>query len=195
MFDCNDIIVNAPSIRYLAGYLGIACPADTVWLVEVCKFPGSIPAMLLAGLAKEVCQAYSGTSHSLTVESLAGRVKMLTSWRSFHLDNELKQCSSSCILSVDDDNPLVALYALERSRYLGNPYQAAFMVVLALEVLARLVKQCHDLRFEFEDLLPIIFNNSYCDAACHLMARVTESRDMAEMKRNILHDVDNALRS
>ena len=57
-----------------------------------------------------------------------------------------------------------ALFALERSRYLNNRFQTPFSVILAIEVLARLVKFYDKLRYKLHPLCRSLLFNSYRDA-------------------------------
>ena len=57
-----------------------------------------------------------------------------------------------------------ALFALERSRYLNNRFQTPFSVILAIEVLARLVKFYDKLRYKLHPLCCSILFNIYGDA-------------------------------
>lgn len=116
-------------------------------------------------LTAEMNRAYIGKSYSLTTANLVARVRLLIPEYYFQMDRELQQCADCCIPVYGDDlSPATALFALERSRYLNNRFQAHFSVILAIEVLARLVKFYDKLRYELYPLCRSLLFNSYRDA-------------------------------
>lgn len=116
-------------------------------------------------LAAEMNRAYMGSIETLTTANLAARVRRIIPEYYFQLDRELQQCTDCCIPVYGDDLSMkTALFALERSRYLNNQFQTPFSVILAIEVLARLVKFYNKLRYKLYPLCCSILFKSYVDA-------------------------------
>ena len=116
-------------------------------------------------LAAEMNRAYMGSIETLTTVNLAARVRRIIPEYYFQLDRELQQCADCCIPVYGDDLSLeIALFALEGSRYLNNRFQTPFSVILAIEVLARLVKFYDKLRYKLHPLCCNILFNSYVNA-------------------------------
>ena len=148
--------------------------------------------MIVTRLTTEVCRAYSGESMPLTADLLVGKVNRLIPCNSFQLERELKQCASCCVPLYDDIKPHTALLALNNSRNLNNCYQTAFLVVFAIEVLARLVKYNAVLRFKFEELSKIILNCNYNAAAEFIEDCIIDIHESEKMLKQIEHDLDAA---
>ena len=148
--------------------------------------------MLVAYLTTEVCRAYQGESMPLTADLLVGKVNRLVPCNSFQLERELKQCASCCVPLYDDLFTHTALLALNNSRNLNNYYQTAFLVVFAIEVLARLVKYNAVLRFKFEELSKIILNCNYNTAAELIEECIIDIHESEKMLKQIEHDLDAA---
>ena len=153
--------------------------------------------MIVTRLTTEVCRAYSGESMPLTIENLTSKVRMLISWNSFHLERELQQCASSCFSYIysDDGSTSAALLILECSRSLQNRYQTAFMVILTIEVLARLIKYNADLQAEFENLSYMIFNMNYAGAAEYIENSIIEIQNSKNMMKKIVQNLENAFKN
>ena len=148
--------------------------------------------MLVTYLTKEVCRAYQGESMPLTADLLVGKVNRLVPCNSFQLERELKQCASCCVPLYDDIKPHTALLALNNSRNLNNCYQTAFLVVFAIEVLARLVKYNACLNSKFEYLSKTIFNFNYNDAVELIENCIINIQESEKMLKQIEHDLDAA---
>jgi hypothetical protein len=124
-------------------------------------FPRSPQELIVMHLAAEMNRAYMGSIETLTTANLAARVRRIIPEYYFQLDLELQQCADCCIPIYGDDlSPATALFALENSHYLNNRFQAHFSVILAIEVLARLVKFYDKLRYELYYLCRSILFNS-----------------------------------
>lgn len=79
----------------------------------------------------------------------------------FLLERELMQCAEYCVPFYGDDmRPGTALKSLENCRNLPC-YQEPFLVILSVEVLARLVRGRWKLRDELLPILQIILNNTW----------------------------------
>ena len=180
-----------PCIRLLAGCMDIDYRGNKIFLIGSSLFPVSPQEQVIARLTEEVCRAYSGTSQPLTTDNLTSRARLLTYVNSFHVEHELKQGALYCTPRYDDATVLTALSALENSRYLMNRYQIIFMVVLTIEVLARLVNRYPDIRHEFDDLSSIILNSNYLFAAKHIEKTI----ERLESLKKINLDIENAFKS
>jgi hypothetical protein len=186
--------VNAtvPSIRLLAGCLGIMLSEKDIKEIGSGMFPRSLQELFIAHLTEDICRAYSGDVQPLTTDFLIGKVSRLVPFNSFQLERELKQCAACCVPMYDDLRPHTALLALDSSRHLNNRYQAVFGVVLTIEVLARLVKYNASLRFEFDELSWGILYNSYNTAAQFIENRIADILESEELKKQIEHDLEAA---
>lgn len=184
--------VNAtvPSIRLLAGCLGIMLSEKDIEEIGSGMFPKSPQELFIAHLTEDICRAYSGDVQPLTTDFLIGKVSRLVPFNSFQLERELKQCAACCVPMYDDLRPHTALLALDSSRHLNNRYQAVFGVVLTIEVLARLVKYNASLRFEFEESACIIINNSYLAAAHWIENRIANIQESRKLLKQIEHDLE-----
>lgn len=194
-----DKIIDAtvPSICFFSRCLGM-CYSDTdIMTIGSSIFPKNPQEMMVVRLMTEVYRAYSRESMSLTMESLTSKVRMLIPWNSFHLEWELQQCAAACFAFIvnDDGSPFAALLILNCSRSLQNRYQSAFMVILTIEVLARLIKYNADLQAEFENLSYIIFNSSYNEAAKYIENSIIEIQNSKNMKAKIIQDIENAFKN
>ena len=184
--------VNAtvPSIRLLAGCLGIMLSEKDIEEIGSGMFPKSPQELFIAHLTEDICRAYSGDVQPLTTDFLIGKVSRLVPFNSFQLERELKQCAACCVPMYDDLRPHTALLALDSSRHLNNRYQAVFGVVLTIEVLARLVKYNASLRFELEESACIIINNSYLAAAHWIENRIANIQESRKLLKQIEHDLE-----
>ena len=150
-----------PSTRLLAWCLGIDYTERRITQIAASLFPQSSQELIVMRLTTEMNRAYMGTSEFLTSANLATRVRLLIPEYYFQLDRELQQCAACCIpVYGDDSSPATALFALESSRHLNNRFQNSFSVILAIEVLARLVKFYDKLRYELYYLCRSILFNS-----------------------------------
>ena len=154
-----------PSTRLLAWCLGIDYTERSIAQISASVFPQSPQELIVMRLAAEMNRAYIGNTDTLTSANLAARVRQLIPEYYFQLERELLQCADCCIPVYGDDFSLeIALFALENSHYLTNRFQAHFSVILAIEVLARLVKFYDKLRYELYPLCRRLLFNSYRDA-------------------------------
>ena len=154
-----------PSTRLLAWCLGICSSERSIAQITASMFPRSPQELIVMHLAAEMNRAYMGSIETLTTVNLAARVRRIIPEYYFQLDLELQQCADCCIPVYGDDlSPATALFALERSRYLNNRFQTTFSVILAIEVLARLVKFYDKLRYKLHPLCCSILFNSYVEA-------------------------------
>ena len=154
-----------PSTRLCAWCLGIDYTERRIAQISASVFPQSPQELIVMRLAAEMNRAYIGNTDTLTSANLAARVRQLIPEYYFQLERELLQCADCCIPVYGDDFSLeIALFALEGSRYLNNRFQTPFSVILAIEVLARLVKFYDKLRYELYYLCRSILFNSYRDA-------------------------------
>ena len=154
-----------PSTRLLAWCLGICSSERSIAQITASMFPRSPQELIVMHLAAEMNRAYMGSIETLTTANLAARVRRIIPEYYFQLDRELQQCTDCCIPVYGDDLSMkTALFALERSRYLNNQFQTPFSVILAIEVLARLVKFHNKLRYKLYPLCCSILFKSYVDA-------------------------------
>ena len=154
-----------PSTRLLAWFLGICSSERSIAQITASMFPRSPQELIVMHLAAEMNRAYMGSIETLTTVNLAARVRRIIPEYYFQLDLELQQCADCCVpIYRDDLSPATALFALENSHYLNNRFQAHFSVILAIEVLARLVKFYDKLRYELYPLCRSLLFNSYRDA-------------------------------
>lgn len=188
----NDTV---PSICFFCRCLGVWYSETAVITIGRSIFPKTQQEMLVAYLTTEVCRAYRGESIALTADLLVGKVGQLVPCNSFQLERELKQCASCCVPLYDDIKPHTALLALNHSRNLNNCYQTAFLVVLAIEVLARLVNYNALLRFEFEELSKIIINYNYDAAADNIENYISNIQENEKMIKQLEHDISAALKA
>ena len=186
----ETINATVPSIRLLAGCLGIMLSEKDIEEIGSGMFPKSPQELFIAHLTEDVCRAYSGDVQPLTADSLIGKVSQFVPFNSFQLERELKQCAACCVPMYDDLRPHTALFALDSSRHLNNRYQAVFGVVLTIEVLARLVKYNASLRFELEESACIIINNSYLAAAHWIENRIANIQESRKLLKQIEHDLE-----
>ena len=129
-----------PVVRLLAGRLGWWFDEQEIIRIGLSSFPLSLPEEIIGQLCGEVCQAYSGLSQELTRQNLVCRVLRLIPMKHFLLERELMQCAEYCVPFYGDDmRPETALKSLENGRNLPC-YQEPFLVILSVEVLARLVR-------------------------------------------------------
>ena len=150
-----------PSTRLCAWCLGIDYTERRIAQISASVFPQSPQELIVMRLAAEMNRAYIGNTDTLTAANLAARVRRLIPEYYFQLDRELQQCAACCIpVYEDDSSPATALFALESSRHLNNRFQNSFSVILAIEVLARLVKFYDKLRYELYYLCRSILFNS-----------------------------------
>lgn len=194
-----DKIIDAPvpSSCFFSRCLGM-CYSDTdIMMIGSSIFPKNSQEMMVARLMTEVYRAYSGESMSLTMESLTSKVRMLIPWNSFHLERELQQCAAACFAFIvnDDGSTSAALLILECSRSLQNRYQTAFMVILTIEVFARLIKYNADLQAEFENLSYMIFNMNYAGAAEYIENSIIEIQNSKNMMEKIVQNLENAFKN
>ena len=154
-----------PSTRLCAWCLGIDYTERRIAQISASVFPQSPQELIVMRLAAEMNRAYIGNTDTLTAANLAARVRLLIPEYYFQLDRELQQCAD-CYIPVygDDLSPATALFALESSHYLNNRFQTPFSIILAIEVLARLVKFYDKLRYELYPLCRSLLFNSYRDA-------------------------------
>ena len=154
-----------PSTRLCAWCLGIDYTERRIAQISASVFPQSPQELIVMRLAAEMNRAYIGNTDTLTAANLAARVRRIIPEYYFQLDLELQQCADCCIPVYGDDlSPATALFALEGSRYLNNRFQIPFSVILAIEVLARLVKFYDKLRYKLHPLCCNILFNSYVNA-------------------------------
>ena len=154
-----------PSTRLCAWCLGIDYTERRIAQISASVFPQSPQELIVMRLAAEMNRAYIGNTDTLTAANLAARVRRIIPEYYFQLDLELQQCADCCIPIYGDDlSPATTLFALKGSRYLNNRFQTPFSVILAIEVLARLVKFYDKLRYELYYLCRSILFNS-CEYA------------------------------
>ena len=150
-----------PVVRLLAGRLGWLVDDQTIARIGLSPFPQSPLEESVVQLCVEVCRAYSGSPQALTRQNLVCRVIKLIPRKHFLLERELMQCAEYCVPFYGDDmRPGTALKALENSHNLPC-YQEPFLVILSLEVLARLVRGRWKLRDELLPIQQIILNNTW----------------------------------
>lgn len=186
-----DCIV--PSICFFGRCLGFCPQKSYVEQVGFSLFPKTTEDFILVSLIQDMNRAYSGSPQPLTLDVVISRVGALIPMNTFQRERELKQCAA-CVLPLQDDlRPYTALQALENSRFINNHYQPAFMVILTIEVLARLVKHCGGVRSELEEFSWIIFNYNYWAAASYIEARVNDIKSPEQMQQDIVHSIETSL--
>ena len=142
-----------PVVHLLAGRLGWWLDEREIIRIGLSPFPLSLPEEIIGQLCGEVCRAYSGLSQELSRQNLVCRVLKLIPMKHFLLERELMQCAEYCVPFYGDDmRPGTALKSLENCRNLPC-YQEPFLVILSVEVHARLVRRRWKLR---DELLPIL---------------------------------------
>ena len=182
-----------PSIGCFGRCLGF-CPQESyIEQVGLSLFPKTTEDFILISLIQDMSWAYSGNPQPLTLDAVISKVGALIPWNTFQRDRELKQCAACCVPLLDDLRPHTALLALENSRKINNYYQPAFMVILTIEVLARLVKHCNGVRSELEDFSWKIFNYNYWVAASYIEDRVNDIKSSEQMQQDIVHSIETAL--
>lgn len=150
-----------PVVRLLAGRLGWLVDDPTIARIGLSPFPQSPLEESVVQLCVEVCRAYSGSPQALTRQNLICRVIKLVPRKHFLLERELMQCAEYCVPFYGDDmRPGTALKSLENGRNLPC-YQEPFLVILSVEVLARLVRGRWKLRDELLPIQQIILNNTW----------------------------------
>lgn len=175
-----------PSICFFGRCLGFCPQKSYVEQVGFSLFPKTTEDFILVSLIQNMNRVYSGSSQPLTLDVVISRVGALIPRNTFQRERELKQCAA-CVLPLQDDlRPYTALQALENSRFINNHYQPAFMVILTIEVLARLVKHCGGVRSELEEFSWIIFNYNYRAAASYIEARVGAIKNPEQMEKDIV---------
>ena len=182
-----------PSICFFGRCLGFYPQKSYVEQVGFSLFPKTTEDFILVSLIQDMNRAYSGCPQTLTSDAVISKVGALIPWNTFQREYELKQCAA-CVLPLQDDlRPYTALQALENSRFINNHYQPAFMVILTIEVLARLVKHCDGVRSELEEFSRIIFNYNYWDAARYIEVRVNDIKSPEQMQQDIVHSIETSL--
>ena len=174
-----------PSVCFFSRCLGFYQQECDVEQLGISLFPKTTEDFILVSLILDMGRAYSGNPQSLTVDAVIAKVGNLIPWNTFQREYELKQCAACCVPLLDDLRPYTALLALENSRFINNHYQPAFMVILTIEVLARLVKHCGGVRSELEEFSWIIFNYNYLAAASYIEARVGAIKNPEQMEKDI----------
>ena len=135
-----------PVVRLLAGRLGWWFDEQEIIRIGLSSFPLSLPEEIIG---------------QLTRQNLVCRVLRLIPMKHFLLERELMQCAEYCVPFYGDDmRPGTALKSLENSRNLPC-YQEPFLVILSVEVLARLVRGRWKLRDELLPIQQIILNNTW----------------------------------
>ena len=175
-----------PSICFFGRCLGFCPQKSYVEQVGFSLFPKTTEDFILVSLIQDMNRAYSGCPQTLTSDAVISKVGALIPWNTFQREYELKQCAACCVPLLDDLRPYTALLALENSRFINNHYQPAFMVILTIEVLARLVKHCDGVRSELEEFSWIIFNYNYWAAASYIEARVGAIKNPEQMEKDIV---------
>lgn len=160
----NSNIEVTASICFLCKCLGISVQEQYIKKVVEDNFPTSPLELIIVYLFAEMDRAYAGNSRTLTAGTVFSTVRHLISWNNFQTERELKQCITYCVSEIDNFSPCSALAALEISRILNNQYRNTIMLVLTIEVLARLVKHYGDLRLELAYLTQVVFDNNYTSA-------------------------------
>lgn len=167
----NSNIEVTASICFLCKCLGISVQEQYIKKVVEDNFPTSPLELIIVYLFAEMGRAYAGNPRMLTEETVISIVCHLILWNNFQTERELKQCIAYCVPKIDNFSSSAALIALESSRILNNQYRNAIMIVLTIEVLARLVKHYADLRFELDYLTQVVFNNN-CTSTLELIEQL-----------------------
>ena len=175
-----------PSVCFFSRCLGFYQQECYVEQLGFSLFPKTTEDFILVSLIQDMSRAYSGCPQTLTSDAVISKVGALIPWNTFQREYELKQCAACCVPLLDDLRPHTALLALENSRKINNYYQPAFMVILTIEVLARLVKHCGGVRSELEEFSWIIFNYNYRAAASYIEARVGAIKNPEQMEKDIV---------